>query len=67
MLVLSRKPGEAVQIGGGISIVVLDVRGSRARIGVDAPADVAIIREEPAQSQAGVRLPMSALAQRKAS
>ncbi len=46
MLVLSRKPGEKVRIGNDITIVVLEVKGDRVRIGFDAPAHVAIAREE---------------------
>jgi len=50
MLVLSRKPGEKLFIGSDISFVVLEVKGNRVRIGIDAPADVPIVREELARS-----------------
>lgn len=46
MLVLSRKPGERVVIGGEISVTVLEVRGSRVRLGFSGPHEVPIIREE---------------------
>ncbi len=46
MLVLSRKPGEKLVIAGGITITVVEVTGNRVRIGIDAPADVRIMREE---------------------
>jgi carbon storage regulator len=46
MLVLSRKPGEKVVIDGGITITVVDFNGSRVKIGIEAPADVAILRGE---------------------
>ena len=46
MLVLSRKPGEKVVIDGGITITVVEVNGGRVRIGIDAPADVEILRSE---------------------
>lgn len=46
MLVLSRKKGESVVVNGDITIVVVDVRGDKARIGIDAPADVAVYRSE---------------------
>ncbi|MBR4833275.1 MAG: carbon storage regulator [Thermoguttaceae bacterium] len=46
MLVLSRKKGESVVIDGKIRIVVVDVRGDKARIGIEAPADVAVYRSE---------------------
>jgi carbon storage regulator len=45
-LVLSRKTGEAVQIGPDISIVVLDVKDGRVSLGIKAPKDVPVHREE---------------------
>jgi carbon storage regulator len=46
MLVLSRKVGERVLIGDGIAIEVLEVKGRRIRLGIDAPPNVCIVREE---------------------
>jgi carbon storage regulator len=46
MLVLSRKPGETVHVGEDIVLTVLEVRGSRVRIGIDAPDDTTIARAE---------------------
>jgi carbon storage regulator len=46
MLVLSRKPGEEVVIGGNIRLTVVAIRGNQVRLGVTAPADVSIWREE---------------------
>ena len=46
MLVLSRKPGEKVVIGDGITVTVLEVVGGRVRLGVEAPGDVRILRGE---------------------
>ncbi len=46
MLVLSRKKGESVVVNGNITIVVVDVRGDKARIGIEAPDDVAVYRSE---------------------
>ncbi len=46
MLVLSRKSGEKVHIGPGITITVLEVQGSRVRVGIDAPTQVPIVRGE---------------------
>jgi carbon storage regulator len=46
MLVLSRKPGEKVIVGGGVTVTVLEVRGGRVKIGVEAPAEAAIVRGE---------------------
>ena len=46
MLVLSRRKGEAVIIGDGIKVTVIDVRGDQVRIGIDAPRTVSVHREE---------------------
>ena len=46
MLVLSRKPGEKINIGSGITITVVEVRGNKIRLGIDAPEDVPIFRAE---------------------
>ena len=46
MLVLSRKRGEAVVIGGNIEVTVLEVHGDRVKLGLCGPAEVPIRREE---------------------
>jgi carbon storage regulator len=46
MLVLSRKPGEAIMIGGNIEVTVLEVHGDRVKLGLCGPAEVPIRREE---------------------
>lgn len=48
MLVLTRKVGESVdiEIGGGIKVTVIEVRGKQVRLGFTAPEDVDIWREE---------------------
>ena len=46
MLVLSRKHGEAIVIGNGITVTVLAVDGDRVKLGVVAPSEVPIHREE---------------------
>jgi carbon storage regulator len=46
MLVLSRKPGEKILIGNDITFVVLKIRGKRVRVGIDAPAELPIARQE---------------------
>ncbi len=53
MLVLSRKPGESVFIGKDISVVVVELKGNRVRIGIDAPEGVHIVREEISKLPAG--------------
>lgn len=46
MLILTRRVGETVMIGNEITVTVLGVKGNQVRIGVDAPKDVAVHREE---------------------
>jgi carbon storage regulator len=46
MLILTRKSGESVVIGDDITITVLSVKGNSVRIGVAAPKEVAVHREE---------------------
>jgi carbon storage regulator len=46
MLVLSRRPGETIVIGGTIRVTVLGVRGNQVRLGFTAPAEVVVTRAE---------------------
>jgi carbon storage regulator len=46
MLVLTRRVGEAIMIGNSVTIKVIEVRGDQVRIGVDAPRQVPVHREE---------------------
>ncbi len=46
MLILTRRVGESVMIGDNVTITVLGVKGNQVRIGVNAPKDVAVHREE---------------------
>jgi len=46
MLILTRRIGETVVIGDDISITVLGVKGNQVRVGVNAPRDVSVHREE---------------------
>lgn len=46
MLVLSRKPGERILVGKDVKITVIRVGPNSVRIGIDAPTDMNIVREE---------------------
>ena len=46
MLILTRRAGETVMIGSDITITVLGVKGNQVRIGINAPKDVPVHREE---------------------
>lgn len=46
MLILTRRIGESVVIGDKISVTVLGVKGNQVRLGVNAPRDVSVHREE---------------------
>ncbi|CAE7310015.1 csrA [Symbiodinium sp. CCMP2456] len=46
MLVLTRKPQEKIRIGDGITITVIKTKGSGVRLGIEAPADVPVLRGE---------------------
>ena len=53
MLVLSRKVGERILIGDEIAVTVVRVTGGGVRIGIEAPAAMAVIREELKASLSG--------------
>lgn len=46
MLILTRKLGENIRIGDRIKIIILDVKGGQVKLGIDAPPNVAVHREE---------------------
>jgi carbon storage regulator len=47
MLVLSRKPSEAIRIGDDIIIKVIAIRGGQVKLGIEAPQGVRVMRTEP--------------------
>jgi carbon storage regulator len=46
MLILTRRVGESLMIGDNVTVTVLGVKGNQVRIGVNAPKDVSVHREE---------------------
>lgn len=46
MLILTRRVGEKVVIGENITVTILSIKGNQVRVGIDAPRDVTVHREE---------------------
>jgi carbon storage regulator len=46
MLVLTRRPGESIMVGESIVVTVIEIKGGQVRIGIDAPREVDVYREE---------------------
>lgn len=46
MLILSRRVQESIIIGDNVTITVMEVRGNQVRLGIDAPKDIEVFREE---------------------
>jgi carbon storage regulator len=46
MLVLTRKLGEVLRIGDGITVKIVEIKGKQVKIGISAPVDLSIYREE---------------------
>ena len=46
MLILTRRVGESLMIGDNVDVTVLGIRGNQVRIGINAPKDVSVHREE---------------------
>lgn len=46
MLVLSRQRDESIIIGDNIKVTIVDIRGDKVRLGIEAPSDVAVHRQE---------------------
>ena len=70
MLILTRKPGESLYIGDNVKITIVEIKGNQIRVGIDAPAELRIYREEiylqileENRSAADVNAPASALDQ----
>ena len=54
MLVLSRSPGEEVVMGEDIRLTVVAIRGNQVRLGVTAPPEVSVLREELCREAEGL-------------
>ena len=46
MLILTRRIGETLMVGEDVTVTVVDVKGNQVRMGINAPKDVAVHREE---------------------
>lgn len=66
MLILSRKPHESIMIGDQIEVSVVDIKGDQVKLGIDAPRNVKVFRQEvyraiqlenQAAARAGTELP----------
>jgi carbon storage regulator len=55
MLVLSRKQSQRIRLGKSIVVTVVRVSGDKVRLGIEAPADVLVLREELEQRPAEVQ------------
>jgi carbon storage regulator len=64
MLVLTRKLNETIVIDGSIRVTVLDIKGNKVRIGVSAPDDVPVDREEIAERRSAFMAPEPLVIQR---
>lgn len=51
MLVLSQKTGQAIQMTGGIRVTVLRIRNGQVRLGIDAPSNIEVLRDDAKSRQ----------------
>jgi carbon storage regulator len=58
MLILARRIGERLVIGNDIFITILDIKGNQVRIGIEAPKDISVHREEIYDELVDSGLPM---------
>ncbi len=60
MLVLTRKVGEQIRVGEDIVLTLVRIQGDKVRLGIDAPRDVPIHREEVRRRLATAQIPLNA-------
>jgi carbon storage regulator len=60
MLVLTRRESERIKLGNSIVLTVIRVSGDRVRLGIEAPPDVLVLREELQTQQPATVLPVPA-------
>jgi carbon storage regulator len=60
MLVLSRRESERIKLGNSIVLTVIRVSGDRVRLGIEAPQDVLVLREELQAKSPSVAVPLPA-------
>lgn len=60
MLVLSRKAGERILIGDNIAITIVRISAGSVRVGIEAPLDLPIVREDDPESKSERVLPLNA-------
>ena len=53
MLVLSRKESQRIKLGDSIVVTVVRVSGDKVRLGIEAPSDILVLRDELDQEEAG--------------
>ena len=59
MLVLSRRESERIRLGNSIVVTVIRVAGDRVRLGIEAPDDIVVLREELAGRKGSMRRPLT--------
>ena len=65
MLILTRRIEEKLVIGDNVTVTMLGVKGSHVRIGIDAPRDITVIREEVLQCRLNDRKELNSERQRE--
>ena len=59
MLVLSRKVGERIQLGDQITVTLVKIQGNTVRIGIEAPPNMTVVREELTKRATGDAIAVS--------